>query len=95
MVALADADGKRQVTGAQPRMAEALDEILRPAEPTAQEPEQLVARAVQARRMQGTQLAVGRLQIHQVVEAVHELAHAGLAADPFEGGSRALGGGRR
>ncbi len=45
-------DGKRQMACAQPRMAEALDVQRRPAEPSRQVPVKLVARAVEARRMQ-------------------------------------------
>ena len=58
LVALADADRERQVARAQPRVAEAVDVVLRPAQPAAEEPEQLVARAVSVRRMHRAQRRV-------------------------------------
>ena len=57
LVALGDADRKRQVARAQHRVAEALDVVIRPAEPAAEEPEQLVARAVERGRVQRAQAA--------------------------------------
>ena len=58
LVALHDADLEGHVAHAQPRMAEAVGVVLRPAQPAAQEPEQVLARALQFGAMGGAQLRV-------------------------------------
>jgi len=55
--------------------------MIRAAQPAAQEPEQLVARTIQALRMQRAQHGKLGLQVHQVVEAVNEFAHTRFAAN--------------
>ena len=52
LIAFARADRKRQMPRPQPRMAEALDVQRRPAQPADEEQVQLVARAVERRRME-------------------------------------------
>ena len=83
-VALADADGERQVAHAQARVAEAFDVVIGPAEPAAQEPEQLLPRVIQRAAVGGAHGGVLRLQVHQVVEALDQRTHRRLAADPVE-----------
>ena len=41
--------------------------------------------------MRGAQRGLAGLQVHEVVKAVHQGAHGGLAADAFEGGGFARG----
>jgi hypothetical protein len=84
LVALADADRKRQVARAEVWVAEALDVVLRAAEPAAQEPEQLVARVGEIGGVQRADRGVRRFAVHQLVEAVDQRADAILAADEFE-----------
>ena len=79
---------------AQARVAEAALVMVGPAQPTAEEPKQLVARVIQRSAVTGTQLGVAGLQVHEIVETVHQLADARLAADPLERCGR-RGGGRR
>ena len=81
LIALAGADRKRQMARAQPRMAEALDVQLRSAEPADEEPVQLVARAVERRRMQRAHFGRVGARVHEVVEAVDEATHAFVTAD--------------
>ena len=81
LVALALADGERQMARAQPRMTEALDVHGRPAEPADEEPAQLVARALERGRMKRADLARLGQGVHEIIEAIDERADAGLTAD--------------
>ena len=85
LVALADADAKRQVPSPQARVPKPLDIVLWPAEPAAQEPEQTLARVGQVIAMHGPQGGIGRLQIHQIVEALNQRTHARFTADNGKG----------
>src|SRR5690606_6087397 len=84
LVAFHGADRERQVAGPQSRMAEALDVEIRAAQPAAEEPVQLVARSVQPRGMQRAHAGEARIPVHEVVEVIHQRAHAGLAPEALE-----------
>src|SRR5690606_14712934 len=84
LVALHGPDGEWQVPRPQAGMAESLDVEVGPAQPAAQEPEELVARPVQARRVEFAQAREPRVAVHEVVEVVHQRPHALLAAQASE-----------
>ena len=65
----------------QPWVAEALDIQVRPTQPAAEKPVELVARLRQVIAVHMAQVRILRFQIHQVVEAVDERAHAPSAAE--------------
>jgi hypothetical protein len=67
------------------RVAEAILVVIRPAQPAAEEPEQLLARIGQRAAVGGAQFGVAGLQVHQIVEPVHQGLDPGLAANPFIG----------
>src|ERR1700754_4396849 len=71
---------------AQPRMAKAVFVVARGGEPAAKGTEKLVARAFERRRMQRADAREIGLEVHQVVKAVDEFAHARFAAYEFERG---------
>ena len=70
-----------QVARTQARVAEALLVQVGPAEPAAQEPVQLVARAVERSGCRLPDAGIGWFEVHQIVEAVDQRPNAGLAAD--------------
>jgi hypothetical protein len=81
LVALALADGEREVPHAQPRVARAARRTAAARRSTREEEVELLARRLEAARVQrphGRRLGRG---VHEVVEAVDEAAHALLAAD--------------
>jgi len=88
LVALAHADGERQVAGAQARMAVFLHVARRAAEPAGEEIEQLVAGAAEVLGMETADVAGLGKGIHEFVETVHQGAHGRVAAHTLVGAGR-------
>ncbi|AOJ15865.1 hypothetical protein WJ20_15365 [Burkholderia vietnamiensis] len=66
-------------------MAKTANVVIRTTEPAAQEPEQLISRVVERWRMHRAKLLEFGFEIHQVIEAVDELAHSYLPPNEMEG----------
>src|SRR5512139_897373 len=83
LVALGCADGKRHVAAAQEGVTETVGVFRRAAGPAGEEPEQLVARFGEISRVQFADAVVIRILVHQIVEAVDQLADDVAAAEAF------------
>ena len=76
---------------AQARVAKALLVVVGATHPAAQEPVQFLPRVIQCAAVHSAQLGVARLQVHQVIKALHQRLQGRLAAYQGKG---AVGGGR-